>query len=162
MPDDFAQFWPGVPLAREMNARLDDRSLGLTAKSDLERYYSLVRLTLAELRLTEAEASLIVCALYGAETHLMSQHQISNAVMVDSIGVAWEATWEVDRPALICRLGHSAAVSVALADAAERYWSSLPRVPALAHRERLVAAGLIVDRQPVRVGMDIDQGEEGE
>lgn len=149
MPD-FAQFVPGPALLTEMTARANGRSLGLTAKGDLERYYALVATTLARLRLTEAEASLIADALNGCPSAGYAHYEIEAAI---DEGLATK--WQVDGPALLNRIADPF-VSLALADAAERYWALVASGSTASHRDMLIASGLLIARPELPVPAPIN------
>lgn len=106
----------------ELDMRGDNRSQIINR--DLERLYAIYRRALRETPLTVKEACLIVDALNGilidaATAHLLWAN-IEDAIKLDGL----TEKWGVDGKELIDKLrGLSAMPCMALADAAERFWS---------------------------------------
>ncbi|MEW5952606.1 MAG: hypothetical protein AB1815_02450 [Bacillota bacterium] len=106
----------------EISRRGDNRSHVINR--DLERLYTLYRRAIREVPLTESEACLIVDALngslYDAQSAPMLWASIQDAITLDGLA----AKWRVDGAALVEKLrALSAFQSMALVDAAERFWS---------------------------------------
>jgi len=110
-------------IAREIDTRGDNRSAIVTR--DLERLYSLYRRSMKEVTLTVAEGSLLVDALNGslmdAASAALLWAEIEDAIKLDNLA----EKWNVDGQALVEKLkGLTAIQSLAIVDAAERFWAS--------------------------------------
>lgn len=121
----------------------NEQRRALTAKRDLERYYAMIKQTLAKWSLSEGEASLIVDVLNGTITEPHSAAllwaEIDDAITND--GVA--ERWSVDGEELVYNLRRASAFeALALIDAAERYWQSVARGEEMSQTERLRKVGL--------------------
>lgn len=97
---------------------------------DLDRYYAVISAELAALELSESEAMLIVDALNGtiaepaAAQRTMLWAGVADAIALDGLA----EKWVVDGDALTTKLrGLSLAGSLAVIDAAERYWAAVGR-----------------------------------
>jgi hypothetical protein len=95
---------------------------------DLERLYTLYRRTLPTIPLTVDEACLIVDTLNGtlmdADTARLLWAEIEDACYLDGL----DKKWHVDGSALVKRLNElSDTQALALIDAAERFWESVPQ-----------------------------------
>lgn len=120
-------------------------TLSGAARRDLDRYYRMLHLALssARLRLTVAEASLVVDVLNGTltEPHTASLLYAEVAEALED-GVAEK--WGVDGPGLVTRLqALTAFEALALADAAERFWLIIQRTPGADRVTALRAVGLV-------------------
>jgi hypothetical protein len=129
-------------LASQLAARSGERSLGLTAARDLERYFALLRDTLPTVPLAENEAMLVCDALNGIIidphtyklTYKLIWAQVDDAIHIDRL----DRKWDVDGQALVSKLrGLTAAQCLALADAVERFWLD-PNAPDALRRVGLV------------------------
>lgn len=124
----------GIEIEADLNQRGD--ALGLVAKRDLERYYTLLRDEFATLRLTEAEASLLCDVCNGTiwEPHTM---RLLWAQIADAEPELFEK-WGVDQAPFISRLRQlTPGQTFAIVDAIERFWRA-PNEP-----DRLRAVGLV-------------------
>jgi hypothetical protein len=125
-------------LASQLAERSGERSLGLTAARDLERYYSLLRDTLPTIPLAANEAILVCDATNGIiidpHTYKLIWAQVHDAIHIDRL----DEKWDVDGQALVSKLrGLTAAQCLALADAVERFWLD-PNAPDALRRVGLV------------------------
>ncbi len=104
------------------------QSVGRVADRDLGRYYQLVQDELARITLSEAEASLVVDALNGTimepHTYRLLWAEVDDAVRLDGL----DRKWGVDGDALVTKLrALSPGATMAVVDAAERYWAAAAR-----------------------------------
>jgi hypothetical protein len=118
------------------------------AQRDLERYYQLLKLSLPTFG--EGEASLIVDALNGSLIFPYSAQvvwaEVADAIQMDGL----DEKWKVDGKALVERLrALTAFEQLAIADAAERFWSGPYRSADLAQSLREV--GLVRDKDERRL-----------
>lgn len=151
MPErtNHVQFRASQELAGSLAARASGAmTAGEVARQDLARYYAAIALTLADLELSDAEASLVVDALNGClaspESAPYTARDIREAINTDGLA----DKWAVDGRGLWDRIGAHPFIGVALADAAERYWTSTTTHPEYTHRQHLAIAGLIAIRWP--------------
>lgn len=141
MPDNPIQFRPGPLGPRLAERATGGASAGATAQRDLERYYDVLALALAQVELTPGEASLIVVALNGTLIDIHAA-QMLHYEIADSLDGGLAEKWEVDGPALVAKArGWSLLTRMAVCDAAERFWGDSYHVADL--RERLIAVGLV-------------------
>jgi len=140
------QFRPG-PVADELRARLEpEASAGEIARRDLERYYHHLRLALAGVDFTEAEALAICDALNGTfhepRTAQLIWAEIDDACRLESL----HEKWGFDRESLVRKLRNLPPFAcMAVVDAVERFWLD----PAADARQRVREVGLVrEDRQP--------------
>lgn len=124
---DTVQFRVGLgPLADQLDARTrGDDARGATARTQLERYFDMLDLTLSDARrklaLTEGEASFLVDVANGTFWELFSARMIWAEVLDAPDSVA--AEWGVDRDDLAARLRNlTTAERLAVVDAIERWW----------------------------------------
>lgn len=96
-----------------------------TVPRDLDRYYSLMRKALAGMEFTLAEVSLIVDAMNGAIMSPATARYLW-ALVEDGIKLGGAAEgWGASGKALVEKLkGLSEFQSIAIVDAAERYWTA--------------------------------------
>lgn len=114
--------WLRAELDTELQKRGDNRTQIITR--DLDRLYTSYRRALKEVRLSLAEASLIVDALNGvmmdANSAVLLWAEIADAVQLDGL----DKKWTVDGTALVDKLrGLSNIQALAIIDAAERFWA---------------------------------------
>lgn len=125
-----------------LEARTDTgSSIARTASRDLDRYYTLLAREVPTF--TEGEGSLIVDALNGTltEPHTAS---LLWANIADALEDGLAEKWHVDGAALVERLRKLTPFqSLAVADAAERFWISATLDGAMTHAERLRKVGLV-------------------
>lgn len=113
-------FRPGK-LVRELLARGEPAERSWVARRDLERYYAVLRYSLEEIDLTEAEALLVLEALQGSALDAISYRllwkEVEDALSLHQL----DRKWQVDGAALVARLrALSPGAAMAVADAAER------------------------------------------
>ena len=142
MAIDRIQFRPG-PRAEHLAARgaSDNASASQLVDRDLDRYYQLLALALAQVRLSEGEAGLLIDALNGTFIDLQAAQALHYEI-ADALGDGLAEKWGVDGPALVATIrGWSLLVRVAVCDAADRFWSGAYHVEDT--RARLIAVGLV-------------------
>ena len=118
---------PGV--ATEIEARESpSTSRSQVINRDLDRLYALYKRTLPEIQLSVPEAMLIVDALNGTVFYDAGSATLLWASVEDSIRLDGLADkWGVDGKALVEKLrGLTPAQSLAVIDAAERFWTAVP------------------------------------
>lgn len=135
------QFRAGV-LAEPLAARAEaGQSRNAIAARDLERYYAILASELARLDLSEAAWSAIYDALNGSLLDAATARFVW-AEIEDALPDGLAEKWGIDGPALVAELrALSLAGSLAVVDAAERYWAAVGRGSAWAPqlREQLEA-----------------------
>ena len=117
------------PVWRELEGRVSSGltpSPHLVARRDLERYYALLAEGLRRVDLTTGEASLVVDVLNGTildgRTAAFLWAEIEDGIRLDSL----DKKWSIDGKALVEKAkAWGLAESLAVSDAAERYWASL-------------------------------------
>lgn len=124
----------GFKVSPELAAAIDSRtreggSANLTARRDLERYYSALRYALASVELAEGEAKLVCDALNecweaGVTTPSEARAHLSLEVE-DAIRLHGAAKkWGVDSDKLRSTIAHLDDVqALAVMDAVERFWA---------------------------------------
>ena len=139
-------FRPGE-VRDDLIARTDDgaddetgKRLSETARRDLERYYTLLRMSLPTF--TVAEASLLCDAMNGTitEPHTAS---LLWANVADALDDGLAEKWDVDGEALVRRLrALSPFEQLAVADACERFWRRVGSGSGATPAEMLLNIGL--------------------
>lgn len=120
----------------------NETGTGLIASRDLDRYYHLLAAELAVLELTTAEACAIADVLNG------SLHQVEIAPPIhwefaDALDEGIAEKWQIDGASLFARLkALTPGQRWAIADAAERWWTSTTTQPELDHEARCRLVGL--------------------
>lgn len=141
-PDDLKiQFRPGPLGARLVERSEAGRSPSQTAARDLDRYYDLLTIALAQVDLSPGEASLIVDTMNG--THIdLTAAQMLHYEIADSLDDGLAEKWEIDGPGLAAKAGGwSLLTRMAICDAVERFWSDAYHIDDTA--ARLVRVGLV-------------------
>ncbi|MEQ7008401.1 hypothetical protein ABN028_19705 [Actinopolymorpha sp. B17G11] len=120
------QFRTGDPLAAKLAERTPaDAKPDLIARRDLERFYGLLAAELRTLKLTDAEAYVIVDALNGTylddlTTALYVHSEIAEAVRIDDLDKKHGVP---DRDTFLKRIAAwTPAQRFAVADAVQRWW----------------------------------------
>lgn len=116
-------FWMQPELGKEIEERGDNRTLVI--HRDLERLYTLYRYALQDISLSLQEAWFIVDILNGtpmdAETANMLWAEAEDACFLNHL----DQKWGIDGKALVEKLKKlSRTQSLALIDAAERFWQA--------------------------------------
>lgn len=128
-------------LLPSLQERAEGSAISHVAQRDLQRYYSLLALALAQVSLSEGEAGLIIDALNGTwidpTTAQLLPHEVE-----DALGDGLAEKWGVDGQSLVERLRRmSLTQRLAICDAAERYWADSYHVDSTA--DRLLRVGLV-------------------
>ena len=109
-------------LRAELDARRGYITDGTLMSRELERYYEVLRRSLATVKLSEAEAGLLCDALSGivrAGPVALLWAEVDEAIRADGL----DAKWGIEGPVLVAKLrGLSYAQALALVDAIERFW----------------------------------------
>lgn len=123
--DRYITFWPRS-VEEDLSCRASgEQSKSLAARRDLERYYSLLKNYLANVRLTDEEASLVVDALNGSP-HATGVYgslygKIEDAIRLDAL----DQKWGVNGLDMLRKLREeiSNTGELAIIDACERFWN---------------------------------------
>lgn len=142
MPAERIQFRVG-PLADALAERggSENATASQIVARDVQRYYDLLALALAQVTLAAGAASLIVDALNGSvrDEHLA---QMLDYAIADSLEDGLAEKWQIDGPALVATIrAWSLLQRMAVVDAVERFWSNDYHVDEIG--ARLVRVGLV-------------------
>lgn len=133
--DERMETMPGASLMTRRNA---------VVQRDLDRYYTVLTLALAQVHLTPNEALLICDALNGTFIDVYTA-QLLHAEIEDSLPDGLAEKWDVDGAALVAKLRDlSLLQQMAVCDAVERWWRNTYDVDD--GRARLVRVGLVRGR----------------
>lgn len=142
-------------LPQDIKPTEKDALISDTAERDLERYYAVLKLTLARIpTFTESEAMLLVDSLNGylltpEMPHLLWAN-VADAIHMDGL----DKKWDVDGAALINRLREMTPFEqLAISDAVERAWQS-ETYQVSNMEEKVRAVGLV--KEP-RKGLEVTE-----